>query len=316
MIGVQAKPLRALLFVLALALACSKDSASDAHRSGSPEGPDTIYTVNYPLSYFARRLAPADVRVVFPAPGGVDPAFWKPSVDMIADYQRANLIALNGAGYARWTQHTTLPSTRLVVTADRCRASFLRTEQSVQHRHGPEGEHAHGDVAFTTWLDLRLALCQARHLRAAIAKKFPEDDAAAAQRFEALERELLALDRRLVALGKSWGSRPLLASHPVYQYLADAYGLTIESLHLEPDQPLTDEDWKTVDALLQRHPATLMLWEATPLRPTAEGLRARGLDLVLFDPVGNVPEEGDFLSVMDANVERLECATKAKACPR
>jgi len=315
MIGVRAKPLCALSFALALSLGCSKDSASDAHRSGSLEGPATIYTVNYPLSYLAGRLAPAGVRVVFPAPAGVDPAFWNPSVDVIADYQRANLIVLNGAEYARWTQHATLPSTRLVVTADRCRASFLRTEQSVEHRHGPDGEHAHGDLAFTTWLDLRLALCQARHLRAAIAKKFPGDDAAAAQRFEVLERELLELDRRLHALGKSWGSRPLLASHPVYQYLADAYGLAVESLHLEPDQPLTDEDWKTVDALRERHPATLMLWEATPLPATAEGLRARGLDVVLFDPVGNVPAEGDFLSVMDENVERLECATKAKACP-
>ena len=32
-----------------------------------------VYTVNYPLAYFAERLAPEGTEVVFPAPPDVDP---------------------------------------------------------------------------------------------------------------------------------------------------------------------------------------------------------------------------------------------------
>ena len=91
---------------------------------------------------------------------------------------------------------------------------------------------------------------------------------------EALDHDLAELDTRLRGAAKAWGEQPMLASHPVYQYLADAYGLRIESMHFEPDQALSPEDLQALDALLARHPAKLMLWEAPPLPETEEQLRA------------------------------------------
>jgi len=38
----------------------------------------TVYTVNYPLKYFAQRIAGDRATVVFPAPPDVDPVFWMP----------------------------------------------------------------------------------------------------------------------------------------------------------------------------------------------------------------------------------------------
>ena len=35
----------------------------------------TVYTVNYPLAYFAERVGGKHIQVVFPAPSDVDPAF-------------------------------------------------------------------------------------------------------------------------------------------------------------------------------------------------------------------------------------------------
>ncbi|NJN46252.1 MAG: hypothetical protein HC808_06995 [Candidatus Competibacteraceae bacterium] len=37
--------------------------------------PLSVYTVNYPLAYFAERIAGEQAEVVFPAPAGRDPAF-------------------------------------------------------------------------------------------------------------------------------------------------------------------------------------------------------------------------------------------------
>jgi len=57
-----------------------------------------------------------------------------------------------------------------------------------------------------------------------------------------------------------------------------------------------------------------MLWEAPPLAATEARLRERGVTTVVFDPAGQSPSEGDFLSVMRANVARLACATGVKPC--
>jgi len=301
--------------LIALLLGCSKKAAPDQEPKSQHAGPFVIYTVNYPLSYFAQRMAPVGARVVFPVPPGIDPAFWKPTADAVQGFQSASLILLNGAGYARWTRYTTLPRTRIVVTADGCRDGYLHTEQSVRHQHGPEGEHAHSDLACTTWLDLRLAACQASHVRDALLERWPEVKDAVSTGFETLEQVLLDLDARLRTVGKVLDGRPILASHPVYQYLADAYGLSVQSLHLEPDQALSDDDWKELEAMLKQQDAEWMLWEAPPLKRTKLGLDKRGIAVIVFDPAGQAPSDGDFLTVMQANVGRLECAVGVKACP-
>ena len=304
-----------LTVLAATAPGCSKKAAPDQATESQHAEPSAVYAVNYPLRYFAERMVPAGTGVVFPVPRGIDPAFWKPSADAVREYQAASLIFLNGAGYAHWTRYATLPRARIVVTADGCRDDYLRIEQSVRHQHGPEGQHAHSDLAFTTWLDLLLAACQAGHIRDALIERMPEAKDGVSAGFETLERDLLDLDQRLRVVGRALRDEPLLASHPVYQYLADAYGLAIQSLHLEPDQELNDEDWKGVDAMLRQHPAKWMLWEATPLEVTKAGLLERGVTVLVFDPAGQSPAEGDFLSVMRANVARLECAAGVQACP-
>ena len=80
------------------------------------EQPLTIYTVNYPLQYFAQRIAGEHAQVIFPGPADEDPAFWIPGTETIQRYQQADLILLNGAGYARWTKRVSLPRLRSVDT--------------------------------------------------------------------------------------------------------------------------------------------------------------------------------------------------------
>jgi len=74
----------------------------------------TVFVVNYPMQYFAERIGGEHVNVVFPAPANVDPAYWMPDRPTIANFQRADLILLNGAGYARWVNKVTLPRFRIV----------------------------------------------------------------------------------------------------------------------------------------------------------------------------------------------------------
>ena len=48
-----------------------------------------------------------------------------------------------------------------------------------------------------------------------------------------------------------------------------------------------------------------MLWEAAPVEENVEQLGQRGMQSTIFDPCGNVPNSGDFMTVMQQNAENL-----------
>jgi zinc transport system substrate-binding protein len=285
-----------LLFLLA---ACG--DPGPAEKAG-PSGPPTVHVVNYPLKYFAERIGGDEVRVVFPTIEG-DPAFWKPDGDAIAGFQEADLILLNGAGYAKWVSHASLPESKCVDTSEAFTKDFIRVEDALAHAHGPTGKHAHGGIAFTTWLDPAQAIAQAQAIQVAFLRRWP--DGGFEQRFAALRADLLEWDRRLEAVTPKG---PGVASHPVYQYLARRYGMNLRSVHWEPDEAPGADGWAELKAILKEHPARWMLWEGEPLEETARELEALGVKSVVFDPCGNTPRTGDFLAVMNQNVTALAAA--------
>lgn len=285
---------------LLLLLAACGDPAPTG-RPG-PITPPTVYVVNYPLRYFAERIGGGEVRVVFPVIEG-DPAFWKPDGDAVAAFQKADLILLNGAEYAKWTAHASLPDSKCVDTSRAFEKDYIRIAGVRKHAHGPTGAHEHGGTAFTTWLDPTQAVAQARAIRDAFSRLRPGSDFE--PRYAALRDDLLELSRRLEA---AVPHGPGVASHPVYQYLARRYGMNIESVHWEPDESPGAEGWAELEAILKEHPARWMLWEATPLEETTRRLRELGLESVVFDPCGNTPDAGDFLTVMNQNVTALAAA--------
>ena len=268
----------------------------------------TVYTVNYPLQYFAERIGGAQVRVVFPAPPGLDPAFWAPGVETIASFQAADLILLNGATYAKWLKTASLPKSRSIDTSRGFEADFIAVAETGTHSHGPSGEHSHGGTAFTTWLDLRQAVQQAQAVKEGLGRLLPDQREDFEARYGELERDLLALDEQLQAIAGRAPGRPLLGSHPVYQYLARRYGLNLESVLWEPDTAPDDGQWRELESVQEGHGADRMLWEGEPLPEVVERLAALGVRSVVFDPCGNRPEEGDFLDVMRKNAARLDRA--------
>ena len=122
------------------------------------------------------------------------------------------------------------------------------------------------------------------------------------------KRDLLALDERLAAIAAGQHAQPLLASHPVYQYFARRYGLNLQSVLWEPDVMPEAEQWEALQSILPGHAAAWMLWEGDPLPDSVAKLEALGIKSLVFDPCGNTPEQGDFLSVMQQNAARLRQA--------
>ena len=268
----------------------------------------TVYVVNYPLQYFAERIGAEQVHVVFPAPADEDPAFWKPDVETIAAFQAADLILINGAAYAKWLKTASLPKSKTIDTSRRFKADYIEIQDTGTHSHGPTGEHSHAGTAFTTWLDFRQAAQQAEAVTEGLSRLLPEHKDTFERRYAELEQDLLALDERLDTIAARQRTQPLLASHPVYQYLAKRYGLNLQSVLWEPEVMPDDEEWQRLQSILQGHAAAWMLWEGDPLPTSADKLQALGVKSLVFDPCGNTPQQGDFLSVMQQNVARLQQA--------
>jgi len=295
-----------LVILTMLSAACGGGSTEIAPTVEETTETLTVYTVNYPLAYFAERIGGDQVEVVFPAPPGEDPAFWTPDAETVIAYQGSDLILLNGAGYAKWVERATLPTSKLVDTSAGFADRFIELTNSVTHSHGPEGEHEHSGSAFTTWLDPTLAVEQARAVAAALQARLPESTTAIEGRLSALEAELMSLDERFAAAAAALGEKPLLFSHPVYQYLIHRYELNGRQLHWEPDQAPDAKMLSELDHLLDHHAAGWMLWEGEPLDDTVTALDDRGISSIVFSPRANVPAEGDWMTAMAANAAALE----------
>jgi len=272
--------------------------------------PLTVYTVNYPLAYFAERIGGDQVEVVFPAPADVDPTYWMPDLATIAAYQQADLILLNGANYARWVGKVSLPRSKMVDTSRKFKDRYLYTSEVTTHSHGAAGAHAHESLAFTTWLDLGLAKLQAESIYRALVRRQPIAEKEFKVNFQALIDDLDELHRQIRDIVAGDPDRALLGSHPVYGYLSAGYGMNLQSVHWEPDEVPTVSQWGDLNHILEEHQAVNMLWEGEPLPESVLRLKDKGIDSVIFNPSANRPDNGDFITVMQSNIDGLELAYK------
>jgi zinc transport system substrate-binding protein len=269
-----------------------------------PEKP-TVFVVNYPLAYFAKRVGGDAIEVVFPVPDEFDPAHWSPDAEAIAAFQSAELIFLNGADYAKWTLRSTLPTSRTIVTTRDVQDRLIEVADAVTHSHGPEGEHVHAALASETWLDPQLAVEQARVIKEELEKLIPASSNSIEANFNALEADLGSLDEALEStFAKSSG--PWIASHSAFSYLGRRYSLDLQIVHWEPAESVTKDQWQELEELVASRPASWMLWEDEPMQETLDRLRILGVRVAVFRPVATRPKTGDYLTAMRKNLERLQ----------
>ena len=298
-----------LLLIIAIGalLGCEQQPADTGEPiTSNVSKPLKLYAVNYPLQYFAERIGGEFVRALYPGPADADPAYWKPEVDIVLEYQQADLILLNGAGYAGWVKQVSLPLAKQVDTSMAFTELLLPVTDKVAHTHGPTGDHVHDDLAFTVWLDPELAKLQATAIHDALVKLFPEKSEILDANLIAFADVLWQLDEELARAFKYRSQQQIIYSHPVYQYLDRRYELNGVSVHWEPDVMPTAGEFKQ----LENMSGAVMLWEAEPLAEVSVRLTEMGITSVVFSPCATQPDSGadsdNYLQVMQANVERIK----------
>lgn len=255
-----------------------------------------LVAVNYPLQYFAERLVEDAAEVVFPVPQDIDPSFWRPSIAEISLIQSADLILLNGAGFATWVDRVSLPRSKLVNTTAAIEDQYITT-QSITHSHGDGGEHSHEGVASYTWLDPILAIAQAEAIAAAITARNLVPAAELDARLDALRADLEALDAEGRAVLGDLQDIAFVATHPRYQYFARRYGLSLASLEWEAGAMPSSMQIADLRALVDKTEVRVLIWEAEPPAAALEIATDLGLQSVVFPPLANGAEERTFLEV-------------------
>lgn len=312
----QARPLAAAIIACLPLAACgpSAETAATGSESGAaawPAARPVVYTTFYPTAYFAGRIAGDLASVVCPVPEDEDPIFWMPPADILQAYQEADLIVLNGAGFAKWVERASLPSSRVVDTAAPFAGEFIRYENATTHSHGKAGEHSHEGIDGHTWVDPVNAKTQAGEIRSALARLLPDHSADLEANFARLAADLDALDAGFREVSASDPRRPLLASHPAYNYLVRRYGWNLANLDLDPETMPTDAQFEEIRTILADHPAKFLLWESEPLPEIAARFRdGFGIESVTVSPCELLGEAemaagADYLTVMRKNLESL-----------
>jgi zinc transport system substrate-binding protein len=204
-------------------------------------------------------------------------------------------------------ENVSLPSSRIVNTSSSAQDKYIE-ETGMTHTHGPEGEHAHAGYAFTTWLDFGMAINQAEAIKDELVKRLPENRETIETNHQQLADQLTTLNTSMLGLSAKFDGKTIIGSHPVYQYLAEAYDLDILSVHFEPGEMPSTEQWKDFDHLLGHHPAAIMIWEDQPIPEISNILLDKGMEVLVFNPCGNRPVTGDFIDAMKKNILTLEKA--------
>lgn len=309
-----------LLLVLLLGsvsfLGCSQNSENVSKRVGeSNDGEIRVIAVSYPLQYLTERIVGDLIAVECPVPREVsDPSLWKPSREAVLSMQSADWVIANGVGadYAKWLPKVSLPESKLCRTATKglALADYIAVEDvSIVHSHGPEGEHSHPTMVSRTWLDPAMAKKQAIYIAAQFEKKYPQFAAEFAANLDALTKDL---NRLADLLRPVEGEElvPLVTATPLQKFFARAAG--VGDLHLTWFSiPEVEQANLELKALLESSDATggVVLFDRN--LPSAEILTLlddQGFRSLSLDLLDQPPEDGDFLTSLEANILALKKA--------
>jgi zinc transport system substrate-binding protein len=297
---------------------CEKaNPVGQTQSAGGEAGSKTkrIMAVSYPLQFLTQWIAGEDFHVDFLAPLDSDPQTWRPSRDSIGQMQNADLVIANGTGatYAKWMTIVSLPDSKIRNTASRGLSlkDFIAVEDvTIVHSHGPEGEHSHPTMVARTWLDPAIAKKQAIYIADELAGIYPESADNFQSNLEILSQELDDLSALLKVELNS--KVELLTATPKSKFLARAVGLNDQHLTWfdEPNVEKAESDLVQLE-IDSTKPGVIVFDSSLPSKELVGFLERQNLKPIALNLIDHPPAQGDFLTELRANVEKLTAALNA-----
>jgi len=154
-------------------------------------------------------------------------------------------------------------------------------------RNSPEAAHHHDHAGVDPhiWLNPRLARQMSANIAAGLARLDPAHQEEFRARQAALDRELETLDGDLAAILAPVRGRVLLAYHPSYGYLADAYGLRQLAIELEGFKPGSKQLARVVEQARAAATRAIFVQEGSSTDSAEIVAREIGASVVALDPM-------------------------------
>lgn len=295
-----------VLVSLCFLSACQPKGPQEKSKGDSVIQAPTVVVVNYPLEFIVESLAGTEVKVLNPVPLGDDPETWFPDDAMIQTIQKADLIITNGAGFSAWVKKLSLPRSKILRTSLFLKESLITVPDFDVHSHGAGGAHSHaGTVAFF-WLDPALFARQADVIGERLAKLLPSKKESISSNLKTLKKSLEPLNEKLDQLRLKYPGLYCFTQRPVYQYLTRRIDWTVHHLHLKKNEEPDETTWSKLKAIQDENKVPFMIWEQNPSAKTIKELEQHGVSSVVLNPLGAKPAEGDFLTEMGRQLDKLE----------
>lgn len=266
-------------------------------------GPIVVVAVNEPLRYFAERIGGEFVEASCPCPMKMNPSTWSPDSAALEEFNSADLILLNGGGYARWTITTSLPDSRIANTGRAFKEKWLTMAESVRHQHGPEGEHSHEATIGEFWLDPGLAILQAERIERALVSLDAEHATEFGKGLDLLTKDLRKLEQSI--RDTVGDDTQLFAAEPAFEYVAATAGQPLNRLSWANVEEPTESEFARFVEKRASDKTPLFLLSSPSTSKLAKQLEAIGVRTVVFDICATTSAKS-YLDRMRENVELLK----------
>ncbi|QUW23215.1 zinc ABC transporter substrate-binding protein [Sporosarcina sp. Marseille-Q4063] len=306
-----------LALVLFALSACNKADKNEENKI-------IIKTTVYPLQYFAERIGGDAVTVQSIYPPGADEHTFDPTQkDMIA-LANSDLFFYIGLGLEGFVENAekTMKNehVKMVATADAITEDMLGEDHDHELEGGQDEEHhQHGAFDPHVWMSPILSDALAYSIKEELIEIAPDKKADFEKNYEALQNDLLKLDRQFIEMASNAQTKTFFVSHAAFGYIADTYGL--EQTAIAGLNSQSEPSQKQLTSLVEeakKHDVKYVLFEQNVSSKLTDVIRKEiGAESLMLHNLGvltteDIKNNEDYFSLMEYNIETLEKALSGK----
>jgi zinc transport system substrate-binding protein len=282
--------------------------ACGGEGAGPRPGRVDVVAALYPLAFLAERIGGDAADVTDLTPAGVEPHDLELTANQIATLAEADLVLYVGEGFQPAVEDAIANAVEgraldALESGSLPASSLGRAEGGKEH--AGEGE-----------IDPHLWLSPPRYadLAQEVGDEMAAVDSDNAREYEDNASELIA---ELEALDDEFRSgladcqrNEIIVSHAAFGYVAEEYGLEQQALAgLDPGVEPSPARLAEVAGFAEERDATTVFYEELVSPAVARTLADEvGLRTEVLSPLETAPERGDYVSAMEANLDRLKRA--------
>lgn len=313
------KPLQTIIILFIVAIISVGCTTAD--QTKTTDDTLTVYTSIYPIQYAVERIAGDSVSVKTVYPPGVDAHTYEPTSKEMTTIAKSDAFIYLGAGMEGFSGSAAdaLASQDIKLVELGQHKELFHMEETQNHTHGntEHDGHDHGDQDPHIWLDPQRMIEMSQIVKQELIELNPDAKALYNENFQALEKDLIALDKQYSKTLGSKTDKRILVSHAAFGYWEARYGIEQIAINglssgSEPSQKeltkIIDQAKKySLDYIIFEQNSSNRVSEIIQDQIGAEALTIHNLAVLTED---DIEKKEDYISLMNYNLDILDKATK------